>query len=60
MYIMAVYIHVYGSLHVGYRNLKEFSLKNVINTLHEVGFVDADCEQLGLQLGLSKQMRNIR
>ena len=56
------YMYVYGCvhIHVGHRSLKEFSVKNVINTLHEVGFADADCEKLGLQLDLSEQMKNIR
>ena len=55
------YVHTYlDILHIGHRNLKEFTLKNVINALHDAGFADADCEQLGLQLDLSEQMENIR
>lgn len=53
-------INVYDVLHIGHRKLMEFSLKNVINTLHAIGFADADCEKLGLQLDLSEQMKNIR
>ena len=57
---LCIFMYIYGSVHVGHRNLIEFSPKNVINTLHDVGFADADCEQLALQLDLSEQMRNIR
>ena len=43
---------------IGCRSLKEFSIKNVINALHEAGFVDADWDQLGVQL--EQQLANIR
>ena len=40
--------------------MKEFSLVNVINTLHDVGFADADWEHLGIQLKLEVELSNIR
>lgn len=49
-----------SSVYVGHRNLKGFSLEEVVNTLHDVGFSDADWDLLGVQLGLSKQLSNIR
>ena len=45
-------------MYVGHRSLKEFIPVNVINALHEVGFEDADWEQLGLQL--NQKLANIR